>query len=125
MQWLCADKLPSMAQPQQPLPVALPPPPNDPNDPLPTAPVYPPTRNNVQDAQLYRRHVKISIGTLVLSCPERRAAQSCILDEGAAGVKCTPQDDYNSLLYKHDVITQAATAATPIGTNHLSLIHTI
>ena len=60
-----------MAQPQQLQPAALPPlvplpmPPTDPNIHLPMAPVYPPTRQNVEDAQNYHLHVKLSHGMLV------------------------------------------------------------
>ena len=45
-----------------PNPVALPAPPNDPKVPLPTAPVFPPTMNNVLEAMMYRRNVELSIG---------------------------------------------------------------
>ena len=62
-----------MAQLQQLQQVALPPPialsnlQNDPNDHLPMAPVYAPTRQDVEKAQDYHQDMKISHGILVSS----------------------------------------------------------
>jgi hypothetical protein len=52
----------AVIQPQPP-PIALPAQPNDPNVPLPTAPVFPPTINDVLTAVKYRQNVDVSIGT--------------------------------------------------------------
>ncbi|KAF8241061.1 hypothetical protein L208DRAFT_1352094 [Tricholoma matsutake] len=81
--------------PPNPPPVALPAQPNDPNVPLPAAPVFPPTMNDVLGAVRYRQTVDVSIA------------------ERPAAVQCTANDHYNSVLYEHGIVVQAAAAVGP------------
>jgi len=90
--------------------------PNDPNVPLPTAPAYPPTVNDILAASLHRTRVKLSIGTFVLFSEFFHVSNNlkCMPDQRPTDVRCTQQDDYASILYKHQIIAQAASAAAPI-----------
>jgi len=81
--------------PPNPPPVALPAQPIDPNVPLPAAPVFPPTMNDVLGAVRYRQTVDVSIA------------------ERPAAVRCNANDRYNSVLYEHGVVAQAAAAVGP------------
>ncbi|KAF8812885.1 hypothetical protein BYT27DRAFT_7132131 [Phlegmacium glaucopus] len=76
-------------------PVALPPQSNDLRVPLPAAPVFPPTINDVLAAIRYHKDVEISVNHRPLDA------------------RCTRNDYYNSVLYEHSIIAQAAAAAGP------------
>ncbi|KAH9013232.1 hypothetical protein EDB85DRAFT_2034448 [Lactarius pseudohatsudake] len=82
-----------MAAPPNPPPVVLPAPPNDPQVKLPPAPLYPPTRNDVLQAVRHHRTVDASITE-----PE---------------ANCTLDDRYESVIYEHCVVAQAAAVAAP------------
>ncbi|KAH9163049.1 hypothetical protein EDB89DRAFT_2242905 [Lactarius sanguifluus] len=89
-----------MAAPPNPPPVALPAPPNDPQVRLPPAPLYPPTRNDVLQAVWHHRSVDASINAFPEPGPEPEA-------------NCTLDDRYESVIYEHSVVAQAAAAAAP------------
>ncbi|KAI9447209.1 hypothetical protein BJY52DRAFT_366245 [Lactarius psammicola] len=81
--------------PPNPPPVPLPEQPNDPTVHLPSAPVFPPTESDVIRAVAYRQNVDASFRTRPID------------------MRCTHKDQYNSILYEHNVITQAAAVANP------------
>ncbi|KAH8982565.1 hypothetical protein EDB86DRAFT_2970285, partial [Lactarius hatsudake] len=81
-----------MATPSNPPPVVLPAPPNDPRVQLPPAPSSPPTQQDVLLAVKYRQTVDASM----LAVP---------------GPNCTQNDRYNSIIYEHSIVAQAAAAA--------------
>ncbi|KAH9051327.1 hypothetical protein EDB83DRAFT_2626617 [Lactarius deliciosus] len=87
-----------MAVPPNPPPVVLPAPPNDPQVQLPPAPCYPPTRNDVLQAVWHHGAVDASINAFPGPQPE---------------ANCTLDDRYESVIYEHSVVAQAAAAAAP------------
>jgi hypothetical protein len=99
----------TMVTPSNSLPVALPAQPNDPN--------VPPNINDL-GAVKYRQTVDVSIGMqitydipcnfLIVSPAERSPA-----------VRCTPNNRYNTVLYEHGVVAQAAAAVGPQSTTAL------
>ncbi|KAH8985408.1 hypothetical protein EDB92DRAFT_2116774 [Lactarius akahatsu] len=90
-----------MAAPPNPPPVVLPAPPNDPQVQLPPAPLYPPTRNDVLQAVWHHWAVDASINAFPQPFPAETEAN------------CTLDDHYESVIYEHSVVAQAAAAAAP------------
>ncbi|KAI9431232.1 hypothetical protein H4582DRAFT_2009491 [Lactarius indigo] len=88
-----------MATPPPPNPplaaVPLPAQPRDPAVQLPVAPIFPPSPNDVINAAAYRRRVDTSFRVAPLN------------------ERCTINDRYCSILYEHNVVTQAAAHADP------------